>query len=77
MAELEQQTGWIADERAAFAGALRYSAYSPFVRFMMKLIARANGAPTDTSRDYEYTDWKAVDRFAAAFVLRVAAAVPA
>jgi menaquinone-dependent protoporphyrinogen oxidase len=30
----------------------------------MRAIVGAAGATTDTSRDYEYTDWKAVDRFA-------------
>jgi menaquinone-dependent protoporphyrinogen oxidase len=71
MTEFQAATGWIPDDTAVFAGALRYSRYSPFKRLMMKLIARANEAETDTSRDYEYTDWRAVDRFAAAFALRV------
>jgi menaquinone-dependent protoporphyrinogen oxidase len=30
----------------------------------MKTITRRRGGPTDTSQDYEYTDWDAVDRFA-------------
>ena len=29
----------------------------------MRLIAKREGAATDTSRDYEYTDWAALDRF--------------
>jgi menaquinone-dependent protoporphyrinogen IX oxidase len=29
----------------------------------MKRIARKAGAPTDTSRDYELTDWPRLDRF--------------
>jgi menaquinone-dependent protoporphyrinogen oxidase len=29
----------------------------------MKRIARKAGAPTDTSRDYEFTNWQALDRF--------------
>jgi menaquinone-dependent protoporphyrinogen oxidase len=29
----------------------------------MKRIARKAGAPTDTSRDYQFTDWAALDRF--------------
>jgi menaquinone-dependent protoporphyrinogen IX oxidase len=28
----------------------------------MKRIAKKAGAETDTSRDYEYTDWSALDR---------------
>jgi hypothetical protein len=31
----------------------------------MKEIARRAGGPTDTSRDYEFTDWAALDRFVA------------
>jgi menaquinone-dependent protoporphyrinogen oxidase len=77
MAEFEAATGWVPDDAAVFAGALRYSRYSPFMRFLMKRIARANGEETDTSHDYEYTDWKAVDRFAAAFALKIATAAPA
>jgi menaquinone-dependent protoporphyrinogen oxidase len=30
----------------------------------MRIIARRGGATTDTSRDHEYTDWQALDRFA-------------
>ena len=30
----------------------------------MRLIAWREGAPTDTRRDYEFTDWAAVRRFA-------------
>jgi len=33
----------------------------------MKKIAGAGGNPTDTSRDHVFTDWAAVDRFAADF----------
>jgi menaquinone-dependent protoporphyrinogen oxidase len=45
------------------AGTLAYSRYNFIIRFVMKRIARKNGAPTDTSRDYELTDWAALDRF--------------
>jgi len=45
------------------AGALQYSKYSIIVRFIMKRIARQAGAATDTSKDYEYTDWAALTRF--------------
>lgn len=27
------------------------------------MISRRSGGPTDTSREYEFTDWEAVDRF--------------
>jgi hypothetical protein len=35
-------------------------------------MSKRRGGPTDTSRDHEFTDWKAVDRFAE----RLAKAVP-
>jgi menaquinone-dependent protoporphyrinogen oxidase len=45
------------------AGALAYSKYSFFVKLVMKTIAWKAGGPTDTSRDYEFTDWATLDRF--------------
>lgn len=33
----------------------------------MRAIASVAGGDTDTARDYEYTDWDAVARFADAF----------
>jgi menaquinone-dependent protoporphyrinogen oxidase len=68
-----RKTGWHPALSESFAGALVYSRYNPFVRFMMRLIMGATGGETDTSRDYEYTDWEAVDRFARAFSARLPA----
>jgi menaquinone-dependent protoporphyrinogen oxidase len=59
-------SGWRPRLTATFAGALRYTRYNWLIRFVMKRIARAEGASTDTSRDHEYTDWKAVTAFAEA-----------
>jgi menaquinone-dependent protoporphyrinogen oxidase len=42
---------------------------------MMRMIVGAAGGDTDTSRDYEYTDWPAVDRFAQEFAARLQPAV--
>jgi menaquinone-dependent protoporphyrinogen oxidase len=56
-------TGWRPARVLPVAGALAYSRYNFIVRFVMKQIARKAGAPTDTSRDYEFTDWAALDRF--------------
>jgi menaquinone-dependent protoporphyrinogen oxidase len=36
----------------------------------MRRIASRKGLDTDTSRDYDYTDWDAVDRFARDFVTK-------
>jgi len=46
------------------AGALLYRQYGVLVRLMMRFISTIVGASTDTSRDHEYTDWSAVDRYA-------------
>lgn len=72
--EFLTRTGWKPGLAASFAGALRYSRYNPFLRLMMRFISGKAGGDTDTSRDYEYTDWKAVDRFASDFRTRIAAA---
>jgi menaquinone-dependent protoporphyrinogen oxidase len=69
-----KRTAWEPRETASFAGALLYSRYSPFIRFMMRLIVGSAGGETDTSRDYEYTDWVAVERFAKGFVERLSVA---
>ena len=57
------ETGWRPAHALPVAGALVYSRYNFLVRFLMKRIARKAGAPTDASRDYEFTDWPALDRF--------------
>jgi menaquinone-dependent protoporphyrinogen oxidase len=66
-----EETGWQPDRIARFGGALRYSKYGFLTRLLMKRIARGATGDTDTSRDYEYTDWQEVETFAtdvAAFV---------
>jgi menaquinone-dependent protoporphyrinogen oxidase len=62
------KTQWQPTRAEPVAGALMYSKYNPFLRFIMKRIARRAGASTDTSRDYEFTDWAALDRFVSDFV---------
>jgi len=58
-----EETGWRPGRSLAVAGALAYSRYNILLRFVMKRIARRQGASTDTSRDYEFTNWPALDRF--------------
>ena len=58
---------WRPKHVAIFAGALPYTRYGWLVRWMMKRIVKAQSGETDTMRDYEYTDWAAVDAFADAF----------
>ncbi len=57
------ETGWNPDRTFAVAGALKYSQYGRIKRFVMKRIASAAGGDTDTSRDYEYTNWDDVEAF--------------
>ncbi len=59
-----RKTGWQPQLVASFAGALKYSVYGPIKRRVMIVFMTLGGGETDTSRDYEYTDWDAVDRFA-------------
>ena len=66
--KLTRATGWSPRHIELMAGALPYSKYNFLVRFVMRKISAAAGGDTDTSRDYEYTDWNAVDRFASEFV---------
>ena len=54
-------TGWHPSKVHAAAGALMYSKYNFFIRFIMRAIARKEGASTDTSQDHEFTDWAALD----------------
>ena len=60
-------TDWHPDRIAMFGGALRYSKYGFLKRLMMKKIAEEATGDTDTSRDYEYTNWDEVENFAADF----------
>jgi len=59
-----EDNAWHPMRWVAFAGALRYRRYGRVLRLVMKLIARAGGHSTDTSRDHDYTDWAAVSDFA-------------
>jgi menaquinone-dependent protoporphyrinogen oxidase len=61
----QRETGWRPSRTELVAGALKYTKYNFIIRFVMRRIAAANGGDVDTSRDYEYTDWEALDRFAA------------
>jgi menaquinone-dependent protoporphyrinogen oxidase len=70
VAEFLAGTGWSPDATLLAAGAIKFTRYNPLLRMVMKRIAIKGGLPADTHRDYEYTDWRAVERFAADFVRR-------
>lgn len=46
------------------AGVLAYSKYPWPLQWLMKRIAAKAGEGTDTSQDYEYTDWEQVSEYA-------------
>jgi menaquinone-dependent protoporphyrinogen oxidase len=66
-----RQTGWQPHLAISFAGAVKYSLYGPIKRRVMIVFVGLGGGNTDTTQDYEYTDWNAVDRFADAFAQRL------
>ena len=61
-----QQTGWQPTKVGLFAGALRYTQYDDPTRDLLVSVAARTGKPTDISRDHEFTDWNAINRFAEA-----------
>jgi menaquinone-dependent protoporphyrinogen oxidase len=68
-----EETGWTPARTASFAGALQYLEYDFFTRLLIKMMMRRGGHPTDSSQDYDYTDWDEVVRFGR----RVAELLPA
>lgn len=48
----------------AIAGMLDYPRYTPFDRFMIRLIMTMTAGPTDPSAKVEFTDWNQVDTLA-------------
>lgn len=69
--EFFRRTNWEPNLYSSFAGAIRYSRYNLFIRFVMKQIAKSKGLGTDTSRDFEYTDWDSVSSFTYKFLKRL------
>ena len=73
--KFEKETGWRPARIALFGGALLYTHYGFVKRHMMKKIV--HGKPgdlgTDMSRDYVYTEWDGVKRYAEAFLIDLTA----
>ncbi len=65
---LSEDTGWWPVVTHNAAGALKYSEYDYFKKWMMKRISKKSDGPTDTSQDYEFTDWDALEKFVLQFV---------
>jgi menaquinone-dependent protoporphyrinogen oxidase len=66
-------SGWRPTITRLVAGAVLYTRYPWLKKWMMKRIVAKAGGGTDTSRDYEYTDWKDLRAFARDFVTRLPA----
>jgi menaquinone-dependent protoporphyrinogen oxidase len=66
-----EETGFGAGGIHPVAGALVYSRYGFWTRLAMILISKMAGGDTDTSRDYEYTDWSDLSELARRFAARV------
>jgi menaquinone-dependent protoporphyrinogen oxidase len=62
-----EQTGWKPMMITQVAGALKYTQYDFLKRIIMKMISKREGRTTNTSQDYEYTDWNAVKKFVNVF----------
>lgn len=70
-ARLAERTGWTPGRVHHAAGALRYSEYDFFKRWIMRMIARRHGYDTG-ERDREFTDWAALDAFVDGFLAEAA-----
>jgi menaquinone-dependent protoporphyrinogen oxidase len=67
-ANFSEETGWWPVSVHHAAGALKYTEYDFFRKWMLKRIADKHDAPTDTKHDYEFTDWGALDMFIDGFL---------
>ena len=69
-----KKSGWHPKMTANFAGAMAYTKYGWFTKWLMQKIAKSKGEiddVIDTSKDCEYTDWNQVSKFANEFVDQV------
>jgi menaquinone-dependent protoporphyrinogen oxidase len=69
--------GWRPTAVKFVAGALPYTHYGWLRRLVMKRIVAKAGGDTDTSRDFEYTDWNDLRHFAVDFGLGLPSPVAA
>ncbi len=59
------QSPWQPKLQGVFAGELDYARYGPLDRRMMQFVMWLNKGPTDPTTKVEFTDWNAVEGFAA------------
>ena len=71
IARFVAETKFTPGEILPVAGALAYSRYGFFTKLAILFISKISGGDTDTSRDYEYTDFGAVSEFVRSFAVRL------
>lgn len=72
LSDLSEATGWTPTDTFQVAGAYLPSEYDIFTRLIMKRIVSAKDPDADTSKDREYTDWKALGEWADSWLNRAA-----
>lgn len=65
--DLSRRTGWVPPTFITVAGAEPYTRYGFLTRWIMRSMARRHGRIVDVQRDYEFTNWDEVERFAHQF----------
>ena len=58
-----KQSVWKPKMLAVFAGKVDYPNYNFFNKLVIRFIMYLTKGPTDTSKSYEFTDWKKVQEF--------------
>jgi menaquinone-dependent protoporphyrinogen oxidase len=64
VAKFAEKTGWRPGQVALVAGGMAFSKFGWLTRRLMIAADRKEGRDRDPSRDYDYTDWPAVDALA-------------
>ena len=54
---------WVPKKIGVFAGKIDYPSYKFFDKYAIKFIMWITNGPTDTSKTFEFTDWKKVEEF--------------
>jgi menaquinone-dependent protoporphyrinogen oxidase len=72
-----RRNGWRPLITRTVAGAVPYTQYNWLKKWVMKRVVAKAGGDTDTTRDYEYTDWNDLRAFAREFAGRVEVGHPA
>lgn len=62
------ETGLRPQRSIPVAGALLYTQYDFLTKQFMRMICAKEGGDTDTTRDFEYTDWEALRSFVDGFL---------